>query len=158
MKVMQILLAVLTLQLSFAHASTEISRTSESIIELQQIAPVSVNVDENPSSDDPSWAAGLESAPPIWIELFRRILCELYEQFGGDCDNLNWGQDVTVPVDQIRNHFNLNGLPPGGTDDLVDDLIFVETLLASSQSPLSPAETAYVQSLVDDIQAAIASS
>ncbi|MCC7389214.1 MAG: hypothetical protein IT431_10645 [Phycisphaerales bacterium] len=94
-----------------------------------------------------------------WIILFRSLLCELYQQFGGDCGTLDWGDGGQTAVDTVRTAFETNGLPPltGITaqqefEELLNDL---ETHINLPNATISPAVKSATQSLIDDIRGAL---
>jgi hypothetical protein len=46
---------------------------------------------------------------PDWIERFRELLCAIYEEWGGDCDDLGFG--ATEWIDTLQDKYDTVGAP-----------------------------------------------
>ncbi len=96
----------------------------------------------------------------LWEE-FKVLLCKLYEIYGGDCADLDWGDegDGEVVIAQVQALFDANGSPIFATPqeeqdyrDLLDD---IEQNMGDGDNPISATTKAAAQSMINAMQAAL---
>lgn len=88
-----------------------------------------------------------------WIERLLDLICEIYKEFQGDCD------DLTTPegaIATVVSEYNANGAPqiPGESErqSFLDDLSDLEDHLASPENTLSASDSGQLSTLVHDLQ------
>lgn len=90
-----------------------------------------------------------------WLEKFRRLLCDLYEFWGGNCDELPMG--VPERISFLNSLYQEQGPPPLTTQPQIDEfLALLEVMNLELNSPsncLPPASTAEMRSLILALQA-----
>ena len=94
-----------------------------------------------------------------WWRRFESLMCELYREFGGDCSSLDWADGGAGAVEAVRGAFESSGIPPfpapGDREDFIELVDSVEEQINKPAAPISAAVKASVQSLIDDIRAAL---
>lgn len=87
----------------------------------------------------------MEQDPPLWYEVFKQFICQIYTTFGGDCNDLDWGDGGSTAVSQVYQRAATTP-PQEPIDDLLNDL---EAHIYSPESTISPQVTQETQELID---------
>ena len=85
---------------------------------------------------------------PTWIDEFRRLLCLIYETWGGDCDDL--GSSPSSWIAAVQGQLDTHGVPSGLTQAMVDAL---DEHLDEPENSLSQADDQAARDLVVDLNA-----
>lgn len=104
-----------------------------------------------PTSGDGSGGGGIDQN---WLARLRDLLCELYEQWGGNCAEL--GQGETNWIDTVCGSYAAEGAPhfevPAEKDAFLSTLTELETHLGLSANTLSAADTGRLTDLIADLR------
>ena len=94
----------------------------------------------------------------MWEE-FKKLICKLYELYGGDCADLDWGDEGEDGVRVVQTEFDNNGLPnftsPGQEQQFRSDLDQLELVSNSNAVPPSAAAKADALSMIAAMRAAL---
>ena len=90
-----------------------------------------------------------------WIEILRELLCRIYQQWGGNCDDL--GQTESAWVATVCNEYEQEGLPAFANqqerDDYIQLLTDLENHLNENANTLSSGDDADLRQLIADLRA-----
>jgi|GEM_PF-3564822 len=98
---------------------------------------------------------GNPGTPDMWEE-FKRLICKLYEMYGGNCDDLDWGDQGETAQATLEAEYEANGLPaftsPTQEQQFRDDLDELEVVCQSSDVPPAAATKAVTLVMIADMQ------
>jgi hypothetical protein len=88
-----------------------------------------------------------------WIDHLLQILCELYREWGGNCEDL--GTDPSRAAEIVLSTFNNNGPPKltkqSDIDDLLEYLADLNACLNDPDNTLPSGVTAQLKSMIETI-------
>jgi hypothetical protein len=97
--------------------------------------------------------------PPLWYQVFQEFMCRLYRTFGGDCQDLDWGDAGTTALQTVRAEFEAQGPPEFETQEEADAFLStieaLEAHLGSPNATITQEVSSGVQDLIDEIRAAL---
>lgn len=99
-----------------------------------------------------------QSTPDMWEE-FKRLICKLYELYGGNCADLQWPEEGLAGVSTVEGEFDIHGLPsfpnPAAEQQFRDDLDALEAVCQSEAQPPSAAAKAVGLAMISGMRDAL---
>lgn len=90
-----------------------------------------------------------------WIDLLRQYLCQIYQEWGGECKNLGLTPQACIAT--VQDEYNTEGLPDlptqGDRDRFSSELDTLEKHLDSPGNILSSNDDTNLRSLVASLRA-----
>ena len=94
-----------------------------------------------------------------WIDQFRELLCQMYREWGGDCDDL--GLNATAWIDTLQGEYDTKGAPTFQSETerqaYLGLLNTTEAHLNASGNSLNAADNAQIRTLISNLRADVQS-